>query len=279
MQGPGRILAFFTALAGLLTVSCRSLVLEDRTPCPSFLFFHVEDTGGLPMDEEVVVEVRETMGMNILASDKVSFEKMDRRSYFMEVLKSREILATGLSGVKNARRDGTRWTVREGMEWDRIYRFSEKAPASGEETHIPEWMKKEHSVVTVRFNSADGGFPYYVVARSGTCGLDMVSGKPVPGEFSFRPDEGTEGEFSFTVPRQADLSLSLELWAKPGNPALLEEGLVDRIVLWDALSKIPGFSWELENLMDISVDIDYVRSQVTVTVNDWMLGATIDYRI
>lgn len=273
------ILAFASALAGVLPVSCRSLVLEDRTPCPSFLFFHVEDTGGLPMDDEVVVEVRETVGMNVLASDKVSFETMDSRSYFMEVVKSREILATGLSGVDKASRNGTQWTVGEGMEWDRIYRFSEKAPAEGEETHISEWMKKEHSVVTVRFNSADGEFPYYVVAKGRTCGLDMVSGKPVPGGFSFTPEEKENGVFSFTVPRQSDRSLALELWAKPGNTSLLEEGRLDTIVLWDALSKIPGFSWDLENLMDISVDIDYVRSQVTVTVNDWMLGATIDYRI
>lgn len=279
MQCRLHILALLTAVAGMLPVSCRSLVLEDRTPCPSFLFFHVEDTGGLPMDNEVVVEVRETMGLNVLASDKVSFEKMDSRSYFMEVLKSREILATGLSGVKNARPGGTGWTVKEGQEWDRIYRFWEKAPADGEETHIRERMKKEHSVITVRFNSGEGAFPYYVVVKGGTSGLDMVSGKPVPGAFSYRPPEQESGMFSFSVPRQGDLSLKLELWAKPGFPGLQEEGLVDTIVLWEALGRIPGFSWDLENLMDISVDIDYVRSQVTVTVNDWMLGATIDYRI
>jgi len=266
------ILAFLTALAGMLPVSCKSLVLEDRTPCPSFLFFHVEDTGGQPMDKEVIVEVRETMGMNLLATDKVSFDRMDRRSYFMEILKSREILAAGLSGVVNARRSGTHWTVREGMEWDRIYRFAEKAQADQEETHIAEWMKKEHSIITVRFNSGDGEFPYFVVAKAGTCGMDLVSGKPVSGPFRYRPPKQESGVFSFTVPRQADYSLTLEMW----DP---DEGYVDDIVLWDALNRIPGFSWELENLMDISVYIDYVRSQVTVTVNDWMLGATIDYKI
>jgi len=272
MKSRTAIFAFLAALAGMLPVSCKSLVLEDRTPCPSFLFFHVEDTGGQPMDSEVVVEVREMAGMNILGSDKVSFEKMDSRSYFMEVLKSSEVLATGLSGVDKAECKGTRWTVPEGLQWDRIYRFEDTAPASSEETHIHEWMKKEHAVITVRFNTVGGHFPYGIVAKAGTCGIDMVSGKPVPGPFSYRPKEEENGVFTFTVPRQADHSLSLEIW----DP---DEGHVDDIVLWDALNRIPGFSWELENLMDLSVYIDYVRSQVTVTVNDWMLGATIDYKV
>ena len=45
------------------------------------------------------------------------------------------------------------------------------------------------------------------------------------------------------------------------------------------LQNIDGFSWAMENLPDLTVEIDYVKASVTVLVNDWDLSSTINYII
>lgn len=268
-------------VAGLILAmtlpSCRAWILEDRTVCPSFVFFDVQDANGLARTRDIVVEVKTLPEGAELARDTVALGTLDSRSYHLEVSKSSHVVASGITGVRIAAKEGSQWTVPVGSQWEPVYIFNSEADATGEETHIPVVFTKEHSQVTVRFHSDDGLFPYYVVAKSGTCGMDASTGKPVKGIFRYTPAEGNPGEFSFIVPRQADYGLSLEMWAKSGVSA--EEGKVDEILLWSALERVPRFDWSLTNLPDIIVDIDYVRSQLTLTVNDWTEVVTLDYKI
>lgn len=265
------------AAAALMAVSCHRLVFEDRGKCPSFVFFRVEDANGVPVGEELRLEIRETSGMEMLASDNVPMDRMDERDYFLQVRKCPEISATGTAGIKAAVCAGRMCTVAPGTQWDPVYRFSYTGSAMGGETLVPVRMKKEYSRICVRFSSDEGIFPYTVVAKGNTCGMDLVNGIPLPGPYSFRPEEEEPGVFRFTVPRQADYGLALELQAKPG--VSIEYGPVDEIVLWRALELIDGFSWELENLPDIDIDIDYVRSQMTVIVNDWDVASSVEITI
>ena len=265
------------AAATLLAVSCHRLVFEDRSKCPSFVFFRVEDANGVPVNEELRLEIRETSGMEMLASDNVSMNRMEESDYFLQVRKCPEISATGTAGIRAAVCAGRMCTVAPGTQWDPVYRFAWTSSAMGGETFVPVRMKKEHSSICVRFRSDEGIFPYTVAAKGNTCGMDLVSGSPLTGPFNCSPAEEEPGVFRFTVPRQADHGLALELTAKPGLS--IEYGPVDEIVLWRALELIDGFSWELENLPDIDIDIDYVRSQMTVVVNDWELASSVEITI
>lgn len=261
----------------MLACSCHGLVFEDRSGCPSFVFFRVEDPNGVPVTEELRLEIRETSGMEMLASDIVPLGRMEDRDYFLEVRKCEAISATGTAGISKAVCAGRMCTVAPGTQWDPVYRFSWTSSAMGGETFVPVRMKKEYSKICVRFSSPEGIFPYTVAASANTCGMDLVSGVPLKGPYSCSPAEEEPGVFRFTVPRQADRSLALQLTAKPG--VSIEYGPVDQIVLWNALEKINGFNWELENLPDIDIDIDYARSQMTVIVNDWELGTSVEISI
>lgn len=265
------------ATALILACSCHRLVFEDRSNCPSFLFFRVEDPNGVPFTEQLRVEIRETAGMEMLAADNVPLGRIQGRDYFLQVRKCEEISAIGTVGIKAAVCAGRLCTIAPGAQWDPVYRFSSTSSAMGGETLIPVRMKKEYSTICVRFRSSEGVFPYTVSASANTCGMDLVSGVPLNGPYSYSPAEEEPGVFRFTVPRQADRSLTLQLTAKPG--ASIEYGPVDRIVLWNALERIDGFNWELENLPDIDIDIDYARSQMTVIVSDWELGSSVEISI
>ena len=260
--------------AFMLLLSCRSLVLENRSVCPALIYLDVEDTGGMGKSELLHVELRDDSG-RIMASDSVSIHAMDREDYCLSVSKSDEVVASGVFTAPGCRRDGTLCMIPEGSDACPLWRFRANAPGMEEEIHIPVRLTKEHSLFTVRFIAEDDVFPYYVTVTSSTAGLDVDSGHPVKGSFSYTPPERSPGEFIFTVPRQGDNSLCLEIYTR--DPA--DGGHVDDLLLCSLLDMVKGFSWEMENLPDIILDIDYARSKVTVTVSDWESGETYDYII
>lgn len=268
------------ALASLafLAASCKDLVFEDRTDCPCFVYFDVQESQTLPSDEPVCVRIMDGETGLLLATDTVSVEKMDRRSYYLPVKKTPDAHVYGAAGFGKSRADGTVWTVPLGSDADSLYLFRTVVDASGEETTAPVVMTKEHSKVTVRYIIEEGReFPYSIVVAGNTAGIDILTGEPVEGQFRYTPEESAPGVFSFIAPRQADQSLALEMWAKPGLSA--EEGHVDDLVLWAVLSEIKGFDWSMENLPDINIELDYVRSFMTVTVGDWVVGSVMDFSI
>lgn len=265
-------------LAVPVLVSCRQLVLENRNDCPAFVFFERPGDCPLGSKEQVSLMVLDAKTLEELASDKPLIKEIDADDYYLTISKRPEIVSIGVAGVRMSSLKGTRLELPEGNQGDPIYRFSKREPLIDETAHVPLIMTKEFSRVLVRFKSEDGVFPYDVVVSGNTCGIDLVTGRPIEGTFRFVPIESTPGVFLFTVPRQADYSLSLELWAGPGSK-VGKEGHVDDLILWNALQNIEGFSWAMENLPDLTVEIDYVKASVTVLVNDWDLSSTINYVI
>ena len=74
---------------------------------------------------------------------------------------------------------------------------------------------------------------------------------------------------------KGDNSLTLELWALEADEE--NEDPQDTILLWNLLKQVEGFSWELKNLPDITVEIDYIRSEVTLSITDWQTETIINY--
>ena len=263
------------ALLLVASPSC-SLVLEDRQECPAFVFYHREE-GSEPGDfDRVLVRVMDGETMEELSSDDLLLEKLCSESYSMAIPKRKEILSCGISGARVSTLEGNSLILPRGYQGDPVYRFVKKDKLTGEEFHVPVHFTKEFSRVLVRFKSEDGDFPYEVVVTGNTAGMDLSTGEPIPGEFRYKPPETEPGVYRFTVPRQCDYTLSLELWTSPDSKAGPEEH-VDDVVLWNALQNIKGFSWAMESLPDLTIEIDYVKSSVTVLVSDWDISSTINY--
>ena len=265
-------------LAAPALISCRQIVLEDRTDCPAFVYFG--RTADCPVEnrESVSLMVLDAETLEELASDKPLLKELDAGDYYLPIQKRPEIVSVGVAGVRMSSLRGTSLLLPSGNQGDPIYHFSKREPLTDETVFVPLKMTKEFSRVLVRFKSEDGVFPYSVIVSGNTCGLDLVTGRPIEGEFRFVPIESTPGVFLFTVPRQADYSLSLELWAG-SDSKVGKDGHVDDLILWNALQNIDGFSWAMENLPDLTVEIDYVNASLTVLVNDWNISSTINYTI
>ncbi|MBO4340264.1 MAG: hypothetical protein J5835_02395 [Bacteroidales bacterium] len=274
-----RTAVFFTVLLCAGALSCKSLVLENRTECPAMLFIDLEDETNLEGNAAVRIAVRDVNTSRILAADTPHLEDLDPERYSLEIHKAPLIFVSGVTGVIRSQEDGSpkTLTIPCGMEGDPIYLFTSTVPAMDDQLLVPAKLRKEYSRLTLRFSLEDGVFPYHVTMAGNTSGIDMISGKPVCGPFRCEPEELSPGVFSCIVPRQSDNLLSLEI--------MLKEGLTDKedfsgtLFLSNYLSRIPDFSWTMENLPDITLDIDFFHLSITVTVNDWNVAQTVNLTI
>ncbi len=263
--------------------ACQSPIREDRSGCPATLFFEFLDSQGIGPAELMYLEASPVLGTGGRVTDTTTVGAMTDRSYSLQVRRCDAVSIYGMACFGNSRIEkGSDWVVDRQQDGDHLYRFTAKAEGMEETAVIPVEMTKEHSVIQVRFVEFDqekeqGRFPFKVVVSSQTCGIDLHSGIPVSGPYRYAPPERSAGEFVFTVPRQADRSLSLELWDKEADESTGEP--LDSILLWNLLKQLDGFSWDMKNLPDLCVEIDYIRSEVTLSISDWQNETSINYAI
>lgn len=254
-------------------VSCHRLILEDRTGCPAFLLFDLTNGEELDVAEYAFVTAYKYPDNNLLSHDTTTVRALQDKEFHLEVKHTETVVGYGVFCFNGAHNDGSVWTVEQNDDFPPIWRFSYRSPATTESHIIPVEAVKDHSVVTVRFTDADyyngtyGEFPYYLIVRSNTCGIDGLDGAPVKGKFRFEPKEFAAGAYRFTVPRQFDRSLHLEVWGREG---FREEGkMVTDIVLWDLLKTQEDFSWTAKNLADIEIEISLMENNFSVTIVQW----------
>lgn len=275
-------LAFVFAISAALTLSCRSSVVEDRQECPAFLFFEIQnDEAQFDPAENVYVSAFTYPEGDFLASDTTKVRAIRDGSFYLPVKRTESAFGYGVLGFDKCRLSGEMsWMVREGEDFDRIFRFSYHTPAYGEKFIVPVELLKDHCRITVKFNNYDrfsgtsGQFPFRALVKGNTCGIDAQSGVPLKGAFFYEPEETPGGTFSFTVPRQFDRSLVLDLMGKEG---LFENsGKVVSFDLWHLFNEQENFSWEQKNLPDVYLEIDYLEFSFNIVVVPWQ-GSVLDY--
>ncbi len=274
-----RTLTGALAIAAICS-SCQSPIKEDRSSCPATLFFEFLDKQGLQPTDLMYLEAFPVLGEESRVRDTTTVGAMAGKTYSLQVRRSDVVSIYGAACFGKSHWSGeSGWVVDSGQDGDPLYRFAAKVSGMEESVVVPVEMTKEHSTIHVKFIEFDqernhGRFPYKVCVKANTCGLDLYSGLPIPGPFYFSPEEGLAGEYVFTVPRQADHSLCIELRDLSLDS---EAPPTDSILLWNLLKQIEGFSWDLPNLPDVHVEIDYVRSLVSVFISDWQTATYINF--
>ncbi len=259
--------------ASLLLASCRAVVLEDRTMCPSFLFFDVADASRFQRYSGVFTTVYAHPEGRLMDEAGTSLGYIDDRLFFFTVRGTAAVKGYGLMGQEGLVRDGSVWTVPIGRDYAPIFRFGYMAEVQEETFTVPVEFTKEYSHVSVQYIGADtfdhagGRFPFYITVRGNTCGIDALTGNPVTGPFQTMPKESGIGHFEFTLPRQADHSLVLEMYALEG---LYEyRDFQTSYNLYELLRDKGGITWTEKNLPDLYIEIDFEETTVNVGVYPW----------
>ena len=268
------ILYLLVILASVMGLSsCKQLVLEDRSDCPAFLFFDITNAADYDISEYAHIAAYKYPDGDLLAGDTTTVRAVQDDEFYLQVKRSDSVRGYGVLRFIGAHNQGSQWIVDPGEEFPPIWRFDYKTTAASESYYIDVEAVKDHSVIDVRFLDADmyegsgGEFPYYIVICSNTCGIDGMDGSPIKGPFLFQPDEYGCGRFRFTVPRQFDRSLHMEVWGREG---FSDEGfMVTDLNLWNLLQGTGGFSWEAKNLADAEIEISLAENKYIVTVAEW----------
>ena len=264
----------YILLAAITAAGCRSAVLEDRAACPSLLYFQVFNAGAFIDLDRVHVSAFRYPDEDRLCSDTTTIRALEGRSFCLRIRRADAVRGSGVLGYRRCHlEDGSRWTVDPGTPYDSLFRFSDLSPVEPESFTVPVEFVKEYSRVTLQF-ATSGPFPFDVWIRANTCGLDAVTGAPLEGPFACQAKEHAPGVFAFILPRQADDSLTLELYGRPG--LYPTEGLVHRFNLGAVLRESGGITWKEKNLPDVLVGIDFMEYDIQVQVVPWE-NENIDY--
>lgn len=254
--------------------SCRKFILEDRSDCPRFLFFDIGNDELFETSDRVFATAYRMPEDELVATERTFVGDIEEERFCFELKKAEAWNGYGLLGITRSHLvNGSEWIVDEGDEADPLFRFEYAVPGFEERRTVPVEMVKDHANVTVkfvrfdRFEGAGGQFPFTIVIRGNTCGIDGRTGLPVRGPFRCTPEETFGGTFRFILPRQADHALTMELWAKPG--LFHREGLVDAFSLSALFQQLGSVNWEARNLPDIYLEVDYVESAYRIEVMDW----------
>ncbi|MBO4624381.1 MAG: hypothetical protein J5646_02660 [Bacteroidales bacterium] len=271
--------------AVVLLLSCQNLVLENRIVCPSMLLFDIENADAFDGVNRVHIAAYSQTEEVFLTADTTIVDDIQDQSFYLKVKKLDAVKGYGVMGFEGARKQGIfQWVVDEGADYVPLFRFAyDKVPGREESVLIPVEFVKDFTRMTIRFTHFDqfrlagGRLPFRMAITGNTVGIDASTGVPVKGAFRHEPEEEANGTFRFIVPRQADHSLTMELY---GIPELGQaEGLVDAFNLWNLLREKTDFSWEDKNLADVYLEFDYTEAKFQISVAEWEKGDNLIFEI
>lgn len=261
-------------LAAVSLVSCRKWVLEDRTACPSFLFFDITNSDSFFGYDKVFSTVYSHPKGLMMDDGTATVDEIQDKEFFYTVRSTPSVKGYGLIGNEVLNRDGSKWICPLGHDYAPLFRFDYFETVQEESFTVPVEFVKDYCHVTVQFvgfetfNTFNGEFPFNIMVRGNTNGIDALTGEPLRGPYEYAPEEtGQTGHFEFNIPRLADEYLSMELYGREGVSE--ELGHVRTFNLFDEIRRNGGVDWKQKNLPDIVIEINYVQWEVSMSIDSW----------
>lgn len=245
-------------LAALLAAALSSCsVKEDRGPCPCVLDIFLEDSGSLA--ERLAVSAWNGSGRLFL--DRIDTEKYPG-AYQKKVPKG-YISVCAYGGASAMSLKGDRLIIPDGQQCDRIWAFrGGTVDATGESAEEHITLHKQYAVIHVRLDSLTRQSGDARMRAVGTAdGFDIATLEPSHGAFHCFAGLDADLNHEFSVPRQHDDSLELEVYL---------DGILTRTVKIGELIANAGYSWTREDLDDIYISLGLFTSRTAaVSVNGW----------
>ena len=252
-----RLIAGVTALT-VIGVSCS--VKENRVPCPCYLNVSFRERESIHEEGGILA----WSDAEVFRSSIPDVQKYD--PYWVKTVRKGEFDLSAWKGAFSNTADGTRLLIKKGEQCDPLYAYFTPVDATGEMAYADVDFKKQYATITVDIcKKAEEMRDFEFKVTSNTCGFDLFTFAPVPGDFEFYPiPEAGERVFSFRAPRQIDNSMSLQMWYRGVTAGIYPLGeYIHRV----------GYDWKTEELKDVRILIDLVIGQVTIAVEGWESGA------
>ena len=245
-------LALWTFSLLLCVLSCVCCIKEEREECPCRLIVDLAE-----------VDSADVASVGVLLASRSDFSYMGERtadSYGKDevILVPRDELFLNVCHGDEDMMGTDGLKIPEGEACPPVYLYSALIDASESEfVRHQVRMHKCHCVMSIYVEGE--GFPFEMTVKGGVCGYD-AAGYPRSGDFFCTPDEMGESSYSVILPRQTDASLLLQI--NDGT------GVVKTFALGEYI-KACGYDWTDYDLKDLTVGIDYARTQIVIAVQGW----------
>lgn len=150
------------------------------------------------------------------------------------------------------------YEIIKGCECPPVWFCRADVDADAEYRRLKVGMKKNYCRITVAMVS-DVPYDFELEFHGNICGYDE-EGSVVEGDFFCFSDMREDGSCVVSVPRQADGSLMMSL--SDGDGPAKEFALGKYIIE-------SGYDWTSDELEDIEISIDYVKTEIIFKIRDW----------
>ena len=245
-----RILCFIATLA-----LCSCSVKENRTGCPCELLIRPESP--LKTDGNVLVSVVQD-GV-VVKQGMLDKEDFENGKCLLTVLRrpSTVTVFSGITGMNTL--SGQKLDITYDNQCDEVYTCSGKALPDADTYEYVADMHKNF----VRLHLRIIGMPEAgsITIRGGVRGYGLVDAIPYEGVFNYIP-EPVDSTWSYRVkiPRQLGDCLKMNVVVR---------GRIVRTVPIGQIIASMGYSYDDEDLMDISLTLDLDKSYAFMEVGDW----------
>ena len=234
-------------------------VKEDRNACPCKL---VLDFTSSTLPDETIVDLNFVTADGFFQSTSVvvgeerifQFE-VPRAELFVHAFYGDEGLVEGKEGL----------VIPESRQCPEIFMDVLKMDTHVEYLEQQVQLHKSYCNIEICFQGI-ADFRYDATIAGGINGYDL-EGSMKKGNFNYLLYPDAEGHCMVRVPRQEDASLALRIQDLDGytKTFALGEYIVES-----------GFDWMSPDLQDVLVQIDYARTQVIFTINEWQKVVDFD---
>lgn len=249
-------------LSTFLCAGC--FVKEDRHGCPCSLLLDFTGVDASVVDSVSVVALS---GNSVILSETVYADAFDK-AYAASLPRTDKVMLTALSCVDGFLEGTEAMLIPYGMDCPPVYMFAKAVNTDCERVCVAVELRKSFCRLKVHVENEED-FPFRLVVRGEVDGY-MTDGTPSEGEFRCSASEIVEGVFCAFLPRQTDSSLALDI---DDGTAVLKTFALGEILA------AGGYDWSAPDLDDITVGIDYARSELTVSVQGWDKVYTFDFVI
>ena len=269
--------ASISVIAAALISAASCSLKEDREPCPCWLDINLQECGTVLDNRNGQVQERPVREVSVAAwNDSFLFQqKVGHEDYgepYEKAVPKSYVSTSVVTGEERMVRDGYRLTLREDEDADEIFAHAGHVACFREFASDTAVLHKQFARVKVKITNPVGkDYPYTFRLRGTTCGLDLRDLTPLDGNVGMDLTRGKDDIIEFNLIRQREDSL-IEI-------DILEDGrTVETLPVHDWIARL-GYSWLAKDLQDISINIDYAKGEISVSVSDWQDGGSVRIEI
>ena len=245
----------YRAVLALCLCICACSVKENRADCPCELT--VRPQGAVETDGSVLVSV--IQDGTVVKQGMLSREEFEEGKCRLSVSRKATIVTVfaGITEMDLLR--GRRLDIRKHHQCDAVFSCSEVRVLDSDSYECIVKLHKNYARLdmTVVNMPDEAGLN----VSGSVQGYDMLDSQPYEGNFNCTPEDGESvGSCSLRLPRQLSFDLSMNLSEDGGSMMSIPLG---------KLIAMTGYSFEDEDLKDISMTLDLQKLSIRIAVGGW----------